>query len=156
MVVGVAEIGRIADELGVFVHVERAIGLKTLEFAHGLWGLIPRVKGNFPVGHLKSQALVLLVQNDLADIVVPYLSHEQGLIGALVLRHLLGDPPQRVLELLQRNGLAIDHADRIAGRVGGRTRVVGPPLDDDQADEGKYDKPQDEHRLLAQQSHHKL
>ena len=156
MVVGIAEIGRIADELDVLVHVERTVGLKDLEFAHGLRGLVPRVKGDFPVGHLKAQALVLLGQDDLADVVVPHLAHQQGLIGALLLRHLARYPPQRVLELLERNGLAIDHADRIAGTVGARTRVVGSPFDDDQADEGEYHKPQDEHRLLAQQNHHKL
>ena len=118
MVVGVAEIGRIADELGVLVHVECAVGLKGLEFAHGLRGVTPRVKGDFPVSYLKAQALVLLGQDNLADVVIPYLLHEQGLIGALLLRHLARYPPQRVLELLKRNGLAIDHADRIAGRVG--------------------------------------
>ena len=120
MVVGIAEIGRIADELGVLVHVERAIGLKRLEFAHGLRGVTPRVKGDFPVSYLKAQALVLLAQNDLADVVIPYLLYEHGLIGALLLRHLARYPPQRILELPQRNGLAIDLADYIAGVVGAR------------------------------------
>ena len=156
LVVGILEIVQIADKRAVLGHVELALGLEGFDLLHRWRRTGPRIVRQFLIGNLNTQPLDLLHQQDVADIAVPYLAHQLALVGALLLWHLARHVAQRTLEFSESDPLAVDHADVVADIDLTSARIVGAPLDHDQADEGKNHHPQHQPRLFAQNRHHKL